>query len=110
MNLSQISSKIGALAGATAFSAMLFVAAPQAFAASAPFYKAELVQPQAKAQSKLIKGSFFRCTETTCSSTDNASSPKNMCMWVAREFGEVKSFQAGSRVFSADELAKCNKK
>jgi hypothetical protein len=111
MTLSQISSRIGALIGATAISTMLVFVAPMAHAAAAaPFYKVELAQPLAAPKNKLVKGSFFRCSTTNCTSTDNASSPKNMCIWVARDFGEVKSFQAGDRVFTADELAKCNKK
>ncbi len=110
MTLSQTLSRFGALAGATAISAMLVFVAPQAHAASAAFYKAELVQALPAPKNKLVKGSFFRCTTTNCTSTDNGSSPKNMCIWIAREFGEVKSFQAGDRLFTADELSKCNKK
>jgi hypothetical protein len=111
MTLSQTSSRLGALISASAISALLILVAPQAHAAAAaPFYKAELAQPLAAPKNKLVKGSFFRCTTTNCVSTDNASSPKNMCIWIAREFGDVKSFQAGERIFTADELTKCNKK
>jgi hypothetical protein len=110
MTLSQISLRFGALAGATAISALLVIVAPQAHAASAPFYNAELTQPLAAPKNKLVKGAFFRCTATNCTSTDSGSSPKNMCIWIAREFGEVKSFKAGDRVFTSDELARCNKK
>jgi hypothetical protein len=110
MTLSHVTSRFGILANAAIVSAFLFAAAPLSAAASAPHYKVELAQPLSAPKNKMVKGSFFRCAENICTSTSDASSALNMCVWVAREFGEVKSFQAGKRVLTADELAKCNKK
>ena len=39
---------------------------------------------------------------------DGIDRAKNMCISIAREFGEVSAFSAGDRVFTADELAACN--
>ena len=110
MTLSHVTSRLGILAGAVAFTSILGGAALQAQAAKTPYYQVELNQALSSPKNKLVNGSFFRCAANVCTSTSDASSPKNMCVWVAREFGEVKSFQAGKRTFSADELAKCNKK
>jgi curli biogenesis system outer membrane secretion channel CsgG len=110
MTLSQVTSRFGIFASAAIASSFLVAAVPVTAAASAPHYKVELAQPLPAPKNKMVKGSFFRCAANTCTSTSDASSAKNMCTWVAREFGEVKSFQAGNRALTADELAKCNKK
>ncbi len=110
MTLSHVTSRLGLFAGAIAFTSILGGAALQAQAAKAPHYQVELNQALSSPKNKLVKGSFFRCAANTCTSNSDGASAKNMCVWVAREFGEVKSFQAGKRTFTADELAKCNKK
>jgi hypothetical protein len=110
MTLSPVTSRFAALASAAIASSFLLAAAPLTAAAAAPHYKVELSKPLSAPKNKMVKGSFFRCAENICTSTSDASSAKNMCTWVVREFGEVKSFQAGNRALTADELAKCNKK
>lgn len=115
MTLSHVTSRLGLFAGAIAFTSILGTsilgfAAAQAQAAKAPYYQVELNQALSAPKNKMVKGSFFRCAGNTCASNSDSASAKNMCVWVAREFGEVKSFQAGKRILTADELAKCNKK
>jgi hypothetical protein len=108
MTLSQVSSRIGAFAAASVISATLLFVAPQAHAASnAPYYKAELAQPAASKQ-ELLRSVFVKCEGTACRAPVASTAPKNMCISIAREFGQVSSFSAGDRVFTAEEIAACN--
>ncbi|WP_395616133.1 CC_3452 family protein [Sphingorhabdus sp.] len=108
MTLSQISARMGALAAASALSATLLFAAPQAHAATnGSYYKAELAQPTT-AKPKLLRSVFVKCEGTSCRAPLASTAPKNMCISIAREFGEVSAFTAGERVFTAEEVAACN--
>lgn len=108
MTLSHVSTRIGALAGAAVISATLLFAAPQAHAANTgSYYKVELAQPTT-APKQLIRGVFVKCEGTACRAPMASSAPKNVCISIAREFGEVSGFAAGDRVFGADEIAACN--
>lgn len=110
MTLSQSSSRVGALLGAALISSTLLFVAPQAHAASkASYYQVELSQA-ATAQKKIVRGVFFNCEGTTCSAPLAASAPRNVCITVARELGQVSSFKAGNRSFDAAEVAACNEK
>lgn len=108
MTLSHVSARFGALAAASVISATLLFVAPQAHAASSgPYYKVELAQPAASKQ-ELLRSVFVKCEGTTCRAPMASTAPKNMCISIAREFGEVSAFSAGDRVFTAEELAACN--
>jgi hypothetical protein len=110
MTLSHVSTRFGALAGAALVSATLLFVAPQAHAAgNGPYYKVELAQP-ATAKQELIRSVFVKCDGATCRAPVASTAPKNMCISIAREFGEVTAFTAGERVFGAEELAACNGK
>lgn len=109
MNLSQTSSRFGALVGAVATSAVLLFAAPQAHASSARFYTVELAQPAVSSKA-VVRGVVFQCEGTSCRAPVASSAPRNVCASVAREFGEVTSFKAGDRVLEADDIATCNAK
>jgi hypothetical protein len=109
MTLSPLSLRFGALIGAVVASGTLLFAAPQAYAANGPYYQVELAQP-ATAQKQLIRSVFVKCEGTACRAPLAASAPKNMCISIAREFGEVTAFTAGNRVFDATEIAACNEK
>jgi hypothetical protein len=110
MTLSQITARLGSFAGAIAVSSiLLFVAPVHAASANAPHYKAELAQPAAAAKATL-RGVIVKCEGTACRAPIASSSPKNVCISVAREFGEVTSFKAGDRQFDAEEIADCNGK
>lgn len=111
MTLSQTSSRLGALLGAALVSSTLLFAAPQAHAAGAkgPYYQVELSQ-EAAVQKKIVRGVFVKCEGTNCSAPLASSAPKNVCVSIAREFGEVSSFKAGNRDFDAAEIAACNEK
>ncbi|MVZ97669.1 hypothetical protein EUU23_08110 [Sphingorhabdus sp. IMCC26285] len=108
MTLSQVSSRIGALAAASVISATLLFVAPQAHAASSgPYYKVELAQPAASKQ-ELLRSVFVKCEGTACRAPMASTAPKNMCISISREFGQVSAFSAGDRVFTAEEIAACN--
>ena len=108
MTLSQISSRASALIAAAATSSVLLFAAPQAHAAgNAPYYKVELSQPAAK-QKEVVRGVSFKCEGTACRAPMASSAPKNVCVSIVKEFGQVASFTAGDRTFDATEIAACN--
>lgn len=108
MTLSQISSRASALVLAAATSSVLLFAAPQAHAAgNSPYYKVELAQPAAK-QKDVVRGVFVKCEGTACRAPMASSAPKNVCVSIAKEFGQVASFTAGDRTFDATEIAACN--
>jgi hypothetical protein len=108
MTLSQISARMGVLAAATALSATLLFVAPQAHAASnSSYYKVELAQPTT-AKPELLRSVYVKCEGTSCRAPMASTAPKNMCISIAREFGEVAAFTAGERVFTAEEVAACN--
>ena len=97
----------GTFVGAAAISATLLFAAPQAHATKGPYYKVELAQP-AQSKQELLRSVFVKCEGTACRAPIASTAPKNMCISIAREFGQVSAFSAGDRVFTADELAACN--
>lgn len=109
MNLSQTSSRLGALVGAVATSAVLLFAGPQAHANAGRFYTVELAQPAASSKA-VVRGVVFQCEGTSCRAPVASSAPRNVCASVAKEFGEVTSFKAGDRVLEADDIATCNAK
>jgi hypothetical protein len=108
MTLSQISARLGTLAAATVLSvSLLGGVAGQAQANNGPYYKVELAQP-AQSKQELLRSVFVKCEGTACRAPQASTAPKNMCISIAREFGEVSAFSAGDRVFTAEELATCN--
>lgn len=111
MTLSQFSTRLGAFTAAVAVSSVLVLAAPQAFAAKrgGVYYTAHLAEA-APAQKELLRGVFVKCSDGRCIAPIASSAAKNMCVAIAREFGEVTSFKAGKRVFDAEQIQKCNEK
>lgn len=107
MTLSPISTRLGSFAAAVATTGILLFAAPQVQAANAPFYQVELAQA-ATVQKAILRGAYFSCEGTSCHAAETGSAPRNVCVSVARSFGEVKSFQAGKRILDATEIAACN--
>lgn len=111
MTLSRLSTRFVAFTGALAMSTALLFVAPQAHAAkdNGAYYSAELAQT-APAKKELIRGVFVKCSGGKCSAPLASAAAKNMCVAIAREFGEVKSFKAGERTFDAAQIAACNEK
>lgn len=111
MTLSQSFSRFGAFVGALTVTAatMAIPATPVQAAGATRYYTVELAQP-AQAKQAVIRGVIFNCEGTACRASVSASAPRNVCASVAKEFGEVASFQAGDRVLDAADLAGCNKK
>jgi hypothetical protein len=110
MTLSQSFSRVGAFAGALAVTAgFMAIPATPVQAATAKYYTIELAQPAAS-KSAIIRGVMFKCEGTSCRAPIAGSAPRNVCISVAKEFGEVASFKAGDRVLDAADLASCNQK
>jgi hypothetical protein len=109
MTLSQVSARFASLGAAVLASAVLLSAAPYAHAASetAAYYQVSIADT-AKTDKAILRGVFVKCDGGACVAPIASSAPKNMCVSIARKFGEVKSFTAGKRVFDAAELAQCN--
>ena len=110
MTLSHVSARLGTLAAAAVLSTtLLFGVAGQAQAANGPYYKAELAAP-ATAQKQLLRGVFVNCDGANCRAPRTGTAPKNMCITISKQLGEVTAFSAGNRVFDATEIAACNQK
>lgn len=109
MTLSQFFTRSGVLLAAAVTSASLLLGVPAAHALAKPFYKVELAEA-APAKKTIIRGVIFQCEGPVCRAPVTASAPKNVCASIAREVGQLVSFEAGDRVFSADEMASCNAK
>ncbi len=111
MTLSQSFSRFGAFVGALAITAgVVAVSATPAQAAGANrYYSVELAQP-AEAKTAIIRGVMFKCEGTVCRAPLAGSAPRNVCVSVAKEFGQVVSFKAGERVLDANDLSTCNQK
>ncbi len=108
MTLSHVSARLGTLAAAAVLSTtLLFGVAGQVQAANGPYYQIELAQPAASKQ-ELLRSVVVKCEGNACRAPQASTAPKNMCISIAREFGEVSAFSAGKRVFGAEELAACN--
>ena len=110
MTLSQSFSRLGSFAGALAVTAgFMAIPATPVHAATARYYTVELAQPAA-AKNAIIRGVMFQCEGTSCRAPITGSAPRNVCVSVAKEFGQVSSFKAGDRVLDAAALASCNQK
>lgn len=93
------------------YTGLTFTAAtsPAAAKSKGPYYTAELVQA-AKDDRAVARGVAWKCSGTTCRAGKGTSRPINICRGLAREFGEVKSFNTNGKVLADDKLAKCNGK
>jgi hypothetical protein len=110
MTLSHFSARSGALVAAVLASTTLLFGAPAAHAApKGAYYEVQLAEA-APSKKTIIRGVVFQCEGTFCRAAITGSAPKNVCISVARELGEVASFKAGDRVLLADEMANCNAK
>ena len=109
ISFTKTSLRVGALMAAIATSTLFVGLAPQVQAATGAYYSVELAQPATTAKN-LVRGVFVKCDGTSCSAPEASSASKNVCISIAREFGEITSFKAGNRVFGATELATCNEK
>ena len=104
-------SRLGAFAGALAVTAgvVAIPATPAQAAAGGRYYTVELAQP-AEAKEAIIRGVMFKCEGTSCRAPMAGSAPRNVCVSVAKEFGQVVSFKAGDRILEATDLTNCNAK
>ena len=103
-------SRLGALVGALAVTAgVVAIPATPAQAAGTRYYTVELAQPSTAKQA-IIRGVMFKCVDTSCRAPVIGSAPRNVCISVAKEFGQVVSFKAGDRVLDAADLSTCNAK
>ena len=102
--------RLGVFAAALLYTGLTFGAAitpAPAFAASGPYYVAELAAP-AKDNRAVASGIAWKCQGTRCIAGKGSSRPMRICRGLAREFGEITSFTAKGKVLAEDKLAKCN--
>lgn len=91
-----------------AFSTAFMFTSTGAFAA-APYYHAELASP-APERNPITRGIAWTCEGTDCVAPKGKSSAKYVCVWIARESGELTAFSADGEAFAAEDLAECNDK
>ena len=67
-------------------------------------------QPEARpAQQRILaRDNIWRCTDTLCTSARTTTRPAIVCSTLVREIGQLRSFSAAGRAFSAEELEACN--
>lgn len=110
MTLSQITARLASMAGAIAVSSLLlFVAPVHAAPTNGYYYQAELTQ-SVPAQKEQVRGVLVKCEGSECRAPIASSSARNVCISIAREFGEVSSFRVEGRAFDAEQIATCNGK
>lgn len=110
MTLSQITARLGSMAGAIAVSSLLiFVAPVHAAPANGYYYQVELAQT-VPAQKEQVRGVLVKCEGTECRAPIASSAAKNVCISIAREFGEISSFKVAGKSFDAEQIANCNGK
>ncbi len=107
MTLSQISKRVFIFAGALVLGTSNTVIVPMAYAASGPYFQAELAKP-VEATRLIVRGTSLKCKGSTCRAGKASTADKNMCISIARKFGKITAFRAGEREFDAAALAKCN--
>lgn len=107
MTLSQISQKALIFAGAVLLGSTTTIGIPMATAANGPYLQAELTK-SVEASTKIIRGTAVKCSGTSCTAGKQSGSITHLCVGVAREFGTVSAFRAGSRSLDAKALNKCN--
>ena len=110
MTLSPVFNRFSSFAAVAVTGAALFAIAPAAQAAGGNgYYSIELAQPAASSKA-IVRGVAVVCNGTSCHAPVSGSTPKNMCVSIAKELGEVATFKAGDRVLESDDLASCNAK
>ena len=67
-------------------------------------------QPETRpAQQRILaRDNIWRCTDTLCTSARTTTRPAIVCSTLVREIGQLRSFSAAGRAFSAEELEACN--
>ena len=101
-----------ALAGAilALSGALLSLTTGTASAAAPARYSASLMTALIEPKQAIIAEALWKCAGDSCTAQDLGSRPVLVCQQVARKFGPVSAFTSVSGAFSADELAKCNKR
>lgn len=94
---------------AMAYTALTFGAAlaPTSAQAGEVFYRAELAAPASEART-IAGGVAWNCSDNVCVAGKGTSGSLRMCRAIAKEFGEVASFEARGKALSEDRLANCN--
>ncbi|MDZ7896220.1 MAG: hypothetical protein U5M50_15390 [Sphingobium sp.] len=93
----------------TGLFALLSPLAPASAATGDIFYRATFAAKPAK-ERLVARELLFGCTGTTCVAAKGPARDASICSALARAGGELVAFQAGTKTFSADELAACNGK
>jgi hypothetical protein len=80
------------------------------FASTGPAYRLVPVTAVTSAKSIVVNETLWRCTTDGCVAAQSTSRPSIVCAQAVRKVGKIESFTANGTAFSAEELAKCNKK
>jgi hypothetical protein len=98
-------------AAALATSGLLLAAsATPAFAGPAPAYRLAPVAALAAADTVVVRDVLWSCNDKGCVARAATSRPAIVCATAARKIGELASFSANGKEFTAEELAACNEK
>jgi hypothetical protein len=109
-NLSSTVRTVVAAAALATSGLLLAASATPAFAGPAPAYRLAPVAALAAADTVVVRDVLWSCNETNCVARSATSRPAIVCATAARKIGELASFTANGKEFTAEELAACNAK
>ncbi len=106
MTFRRIAAPLAALLSVSALG-MGLAAAPAGAQGSAPYFRAELVNPADEAR-VIAGGVLWRCEGTSCIAPENGKRPLRVCRDLNREVGKLSSFSINGEALAEDRLARCN--
>ncbi|MBS3927516.1 MAG: hypothetical protein KGZ65_02725 [Sphingomonadales bacterium] len=71
-------------------------------------YSAKLTAALEAPKSKVINGVIWKCEGDSCRGAVDGSAPRNVCVKIAKNFGQLASFTGPKGEFSAEDLQRCN--
>ena len=97
----------GALAVVGTFASFTATTAPVQAQASRS-YTATLANKLEAPKRVVLNGALWNCKDQTCVGGVDGSSPANVCVRIAKEFGPVIAFATPKGELAADKLERCN--
>jgi hypothetical protein len=71
-------------------------------------YSAKLTAALEAPKSKVINGVVWSCAGDACRGAVDGSAPRNVCVKIAKSFGQLSAFTGPKGEFSAEDLQRCN--
>ena len=71
-------------------------------------YSAKLATALEAPKSKVVNGVVWNCAGDACRGAVDGSAPRNVCVKIAKNFGQLSSFTSPKGEFSAEDLQRCN--